>query len=309
MKKVRSFSLTDEFQGVVQADAITHETRHAHKYRCLSETCNAAFHWRAGHRRDDNTRIFSATFARYAASAHQDNCPYDFENFVHRHKEIAFFQNGKFYLRVNFPLGADYTDLNPNRGRLTRAARETAENNTGKKSVRSMDDLVKLLEKEFGSLEHEALENLMLDYQGQSYAWPSLFLKGQDYGVLHKAFVAPTDKPQAHLVLVKPSHRIPSNAKGRPRFSCEAQTTMIDGHPVVVRPVIVCDSPDTVKKLEARQPMLVAARLFIRSEELKSNVISVYMHVPEDKQASPVKETYWKPAVFKQANFDTALGF
>ncbi len=295
MKKARSFSLKGEFEKVVRAGDVPESERHRHEFKCLDPGCDAHFHLVKSHRRKENTEKIEATFARNAGSTHRDGCDYDYETIAKKHRYQSFIKDGKFYLRINFPVGGKYSDRHPERGGLTRTQRSAAERNTDKKPVASMEALTKFLEKEFGSLQSESLENLVLDYQGKSYPWPEVFTNADNYERLH-AEAAKQDERKGLLVAVEPLRETSRNGKDKRRFLCEPQDVVINMQHQVIQPVIVCENDDLAKKIEAGQALLLAARPFVSAEALsrpptpgQKLYVSLYVH--DAAQMAPVRDT------------------
>lgn len=293
MKKARSFSLTGEFERVVRAGDVPESERHKHDFKCLDPNCEAHFHLVKSHRRKENTEKIEATFARNAGSKHKDGCDYDYETIAKKHRYQSFVRDGKFYLRVNFPLGGKYSDRHPERGGLTRTQRAAAERNTDKKPVASMEALTKFLEKEFGSLQSESLENLVLDYQGKSYPWPEVFTNADNYERLHTE-AAKQDERNALLTTVVPARAGSENSKGKSRILCEPQDVELNGQHQLIQPVLVCETTELARKIRMGQALLVATRPYVSPEALSKppepgQKLNIYLYIHEAAQIAPVR--------------------
>jgi hypothetical protein len=302
MKKVRAFSLKGEFERVVRAGELPESARRQHKFKCLDAGCSAAFHLVKGHRRKENTEPIAPTFARDPGSRHREGCRYDYDVIASHHRYQAFIRDEKLFLRVNFPLGGKPTDRHPERGGLTGAQIRAAERNTSKQPVASLQVLTRLLGKEFGSLQSEALENLVLDYQGHSYAWPDVFTDSDSYARLHQEAAKKEDERKGLLIAVKPLNEIPRNDKGKMKFACEPQNIVVGGRHEIIRPVLVFENDELAKDMKAGKTMLVATRPFIPDRVLaKSNPpggnVSVYLYVHDKSQITPVPESTWRKPI------------
>ncbi len=303
MKRVRKIDpFTGEHEGRKQSRDMTEETRYKWDFRCLSEECNAAFYWVRPHRKFENTKEVDSTFRRFSKSPHQEDCRFDFENKVSAHKNLTFFKNGQFHLRINFPLGSSWADQNPEKGRLTRAQKRAAENNKGLKAVSSLSEMVHFLEREFGSLEDEALENLVLDYQGRSYPWREIFAGNRHYSKLFSAATDENeDESRSVLAVLRPEKEIAGNAKGKRRFVCAMQSGQTERGAENIKPVITCETKLSVLSVEAairnNKTVLMAVRPFVSPTTLtlknRQNT-PVYLYAYSHNQITEVKAEYWK---------------
>lgn len=305
MKRVRSFTLYDEFEKIRDAGNVGEPWRDCHKFKCLDERCGAEFHWRRASSPLENTREVAATFVRNPSSKHRAGCDYDYEAKASRSSEGAFVQNGSLHLRVNFPLGGAYGDLHPERGRLTATQKHAAAANTKKKSAGSVATMVKFLEREFGTLENPALENLVLHYQGRSRDWNGIFVKSTDGARLYREAALPAgDKSAGMLAVVKPEFETSPSGKGKRRIACAEIPVGVDGHRFTLRPLIICETGDIAQSIKTGAPMLVAVRPFIAPHELKTRpvgTVNLHLYIADHTQFTPVADSYWNSAPGKQA--------
>lgn len=234
-------------------------------------------------------------------------CDYDYENKASRHRNVAFEKDGKFHLRINFPLGSSYSDLHPQRGRLTAAQKIAAQNNTGKKAVGTVAGLVKFLEREFGSLENPALENLVLHYQGRNYEWPETFIASGNAAKIFETAAGKTkDVTAGALAVVKPHQEISASDRGKRRFVCEEVPLAMNGNKSVLHPVIVCETAMLAQRIKTGAAMLMAARPFIPPHILHDEklhgcaAVPVYLYVADRTQFATIDDKYWNPVPGKQ---------
>lgn len=290
MRKTRAFDLNGVFKDVADARTIDPALVTACRFRCLDENCTAAFHRVSGYRRQENTNEVPPHFARNPHETHRTDCPYDYETKAARHHDVTFMKNGELHLRINFPLGSSYRDLNPARARLPRVDRRTAEDNTGIQSARSLPDMVKILKDEFGGLESPALENLKLDYQGRSFAWMDIFVTPARYGRLVEAAASGTGEQDAVLADIVPEREIGRNSKNKRRMSCAAETALIGDRSLKIRPIIVAGDDNIIDTLSAGDHFLVAARPFVPATTPKNgNTIDVYLYLRNVNHATPLR--------------------
>ncbi|HEY8191283.1 MAG TPA: hypothetical protein VIG74_02570 [Alphaproteobacteria bacterium] len=306
MKRVRSFTLYGDFEKVRDASNVGEPWRHCHDFKCLDSQCGAEFHWRRASSPLENTKEVSATFVRNPSSKHRAGCDYDYEAKASGSAESAFVQNGRLHLRINFPLGGAYSDLHPERGLLTAAQKRVAAENTGKKSAGSAATMVKFLEREFGTLENPALENLVLHYQGRSRDWNNIFVKSSEGARLYREAASPaSDKSAGMLAIVKPEAEISPSAKGKPRVACAEVTVDVDGRSFRIRPLIICETAAIAQSIKPDIPLLVAVRPFISPADLKDRpvgVVNLHLYVADHTQFAPIAESYWNPAPGMQTN-------
>lgn len=291
------------------ASEITDSERDVYDFRCLDESCGAEFHLRRRSWPLEATKEVSATFVRNPSSKHKPGCDYDYENKASHHSSVSFYKNGAYHIRINFPLGSSYSDLYPERGRLTAAQKIAAQGNSDKKAVRSVSGLVQLLEKEFGSIENAALENLILHYQGRSYDWPGTFVASNDYTRIFNA--AADNKPdvtRSILCVVRPELEISPSKKGKRRFACTELPAVVNGQDIKLRPVIVCETSQLAQNVKTNKTMLLAARPFISPTVLKDDdllrgfgPIPAYLYVADQTQMAVINNEYWDPVSRRQA--------
>lgn len=311
MKRVRAYNPEDRsFTGTLHADNVNDETRHARILGCLNADCTATFHWVQAHRRHENTKEVPATFRRNKSSVHTEGCDFDYEILARQHRDLVFIKDGVPHLRINFPLGSSWTDRHPERGQLTKAQRTAAENNSNVISVSSLARMVNFIEKQYGSLENPALENLVLDYQGRSYPWDEIFVTAQQYTKLFNEAANPErDQARAMLSIVQPLREIARSRKGKRQFECEWQHGDTGKAEEKIRPLIVCETDSVAEKIEKavkdKSPALIAARPFIVPSVLDNPQrynIPVYLYAHSHQQAEPVKDTYWHYHPARQIN-------
>jgi hypothetical protein len=299
MKRARSFTLYDEFEKVRAAQDVTEPERHGHLYKCLNAQCDAEFHWRRPSRPVETTREVSAAFVRYPSSRHKQGCDYDYEAKVSRSSGGAFVQDGRLCLRINFPLGGSYSDLHPERGGLTATQKRAAAANTGKKAVGSVTAMVKFLEREFGTLENPALENLVVHYQGHEYEWNDVFVKSSEGAHLYREASSPAgDKAAGMLAVVKPEFETSLSGKGKRRIVCAEVPMDIDGARVRLKPLLVCETGDIAQSIRIGAPVLVAARPFIAPRDLKdrpAGAVNLHLYVADYTQYAALDDSYWSP--------------
>lgn len=314
MKKVRALDFDGEYLGVISSKEVSEETRYAKQYCCLDPECGAKFHWKKSYKRDENTREVDPTFARNPSSEHREGCAYDYEAIASYRSDVSFMKEGKYFLRINFPMGSHFTDKNPRHGRFTRIQREAAIGNTGKKSVGSLEVMVKFLEDQFGSLEHPALDNLYLDYQGRSYPWSEVITEPDNYKRIYDAATAIDEKESSILAVVSPIYAIDRNRAGKARFQCAYQFATAAGHRVRLAPVLVAENDEIAAKIRSnmRGTFLVSARPFvpdfiqnrIGTPDNKGRNTQAYLHIIDQKQITPIDDSYWKEPKPAQMTLD-----
>src|SRR6185295_4622005 len=263
MKRTRSLNLSGEFERVVHAREVPPAERRQHHFMCLDENCGAQFHLVRRHRRKENTEVEAPTFARNPSSKHREGCKYDFEYIASHHQYQSFVQGDKLHLRINFPLGGCTSDRHPEQGGLSQAQRAAADRNTDKKPVASLQVLARFLEKQFGNLQSDALENLVLDYQGISYAWENVFTDADSYARLYTEAAREENDKKGLLIAVRPSHETSRNRNDKRRFLCEPQNVIIGGRRETIRPVIVCENDAIADQVRLGRTMMVATKPYI----------------------------------------------
>lgn len=312
MRRVRAFNKeTGEFIKNVHASGMNEQTRHAHDYCCLDPSCGAQFHWVKAHSKHENTVWVPDTFARNPGSSHKAGCHYDYE-YKHKHNEgLTFFEGGLFHLRINFSLGASWADKHPVRGDLSTAQQRVARNRSRFKGVQDIGQLVKFIEKEFGSLESPALENLVLHYQGQDYPWRDVFVKSESYTrSFNEAAQSTQGRRAKNLTIMKPVREIEPNRNGKRRFECEQQYAHTGKKHEFLTPVIVCDTASAADMvahaMQREKIMLAAASPFIPQktlEEPRRKGISCYYNIFNHSQIAEVGNRYWRYHPARQMGF------
>lgn len=315
MKRVRALDkITGGFVKVLHASSVSENTRHAHDYRCRDAACEAKLHWVKAHPRRENTRLVPPTFARNPGSAHKEGCSYDYEYKARHHDGLTFYENGLFHLRINFSLGASWADKNPERGDLSAEQRRVAKNRSGYKGVPNMQDLVRFLEKEFGSLESPALENLVLHYQGKDYAWDDVFVPSDQYTKSFNDAANARGWRSKAITVLKPTHEIQSNKNGKRRFVCETQYAHTGKKRELLKPVIVCDNESAASVVEQSmtrgKAMIVAAAPFITKDTLnqpRRRDLPCYFNVINHNQMTEVRDDYWRYYPARKMDFLSKL--
>ena len=313
MKRVRAFDRKNgEYAGIKHAEEITPPLRYAFRFACLSEDCEKTYHWRNKQRREGNAVRARETFVENHKSEHKPGCRYDFEKIASRHRDVAFYQNGAFHLRVNFPLGGARADIDTPYRRLTPAYITAVSNKDApmKPGLSSLPNLTAFLEKEFGSLEAEQTDILKLQYQGRDYLWNRMFVPSDGYeGLLRVPMEAISHLTESRLAVVKILHESEPNAKGKRRFSCQAQDAKLDGRIRSVRPTIVCENDDlasTCSEMMLRdQAVVVAARPYTQEAGYRWREIPVALYIRETSQLAQVSaDKYWRARPAQQLGFD-----
>lgn len=262
MKKARAY-LKNAFNGIVDAGTIDAQSRPSHIFRCLQEDCPATLHWVREHARLENTKRVGAHFARNPSSKHAENCRYDYEATVSRHRELTYLKDGQLHLRVNFPLGAAWSDTHQGRGALTKRQRQAAENNAGIRSIGSMAALLAFINKELGGLESDQLDDLVLDYQGERFPWAKLFIDADSGEKLWQAATASTDRPEPRLLLLTPLREKDPNPNGKRRFDCGMLESRVQGENREIHVTITCETDEIARLIRIGQPALTTARPYV----------------------------------------------
>lgn len=320
MFTVRAFDRQtgDLEQPRFRADEVTEKTRRSladlYNYTCLG--CDTAhYHWRKKTRRNGNTETLRETFVRNRGTQHEDGCAYDYFEFARDNPDNVYIKDGLLHIRINFPLGNAYKDLYPPRKDFEVPQHYGSAPKIKKEPIDSLRKLVDLLEKRFGSLEDHALEDVLLDYQGQTYHWQDLFVPSDRYARVYKACheKSPDDR-ESHpvFVVVKPLSEIAPNAAGKRRFVCEAQYASTDKHKnLEVKPILVCDDDETsthIRRIIERRKngwnkdevqagldtVMVAARPYVLDAHRHSQV-NAYLTIMHQSQIArlPTKQ-YWR---------------
>jgi len=302
MKRARSYDLLGEFEKIRDAEDIEERERDAHEYRCLNPACSATFHFRRAANPLENTSGRAASFVHNSNSPHVTECDYDYENKVARRRDVSFFKDGLYHLRINFPLGSDpRKDVYPNRARLSAAQRRRAAANVGKKCIGTLAGVVKLIESEFESLENGALENLVLYYQGNAYEWPEIFVPADGYEKIFEAATrSRTDETRPLLTVVMPEREIDRSPSGKKKISCRAQQIIVDGRAMKIRPVISFETDALAEKFRVGETFLITGRPMItakmrdQSELSYANGKPAYFHIHDERQITRISDNYWR---------------
>lgn len=320
MFTVRAFNrLTGELEKPrFRADEVTEKTRRPladlYNYTCLG--CDSAhYHWRKQTRRNGNTETLRETFVRFRGTAHETGCRYDYFEFARDNPENVYIKNDQLHIRVNFPLGSSHDDQFPPRKEFDAAPYHGILPRIKKEPIDSLRKLVDLLEKRFGSLEDKALDDVLLDYQGQTYHWDELFVASDRYKSLYQAAhdgMSEDGRAPPMLVVVKPLSEIAPNAKGKRRFVCEAQYANTDKLKLIeVKPILVCDDDDTSNHIRRmierrkngwskdeaqarRDTVIVASRPYVLDAHRHAHV-NAYLNIANQSQIARIDTTqYWR---------------
>lgn len=276
--------------------------------------CSARYHRVAGYDREQNTESVKPFWRKDPSSRHEPGCDYDLERKASKHRELTFFADGLYHLRINFPLGsAPGRDLYV-RGHLTEKQRAAARKNADKQAAPSIEKMVRFLEKEFGSLEDDRLDELVLYYQGETQKWNDLFIGSGEYRKLLDKATRRDRKLDAFgirpigIIVVKPSNRSDKSDKDKSRIYCEQQDIKLrNKSTIAVTPRIILEDDSLRDKIATDRPMLVSARPFyppehrgrlrhrlITGEKLPDN-ITIDLYIARANQVSPVRSDYWHP--------------
>ena len=309
MRRVQALDIASGvFVKELRADEISPPARYAYQYSCLDHDCTKSYHWRKSYRMDGNKVQVPATFVENHTSEHRRGCRYDFMKIASRHRDVAFFQNEAFHLRINFPLGGHYTDINVPVVHLGRDYAEAAHVRNGEEpsvpGLPSMGAVVKFLEKEFGSIEASQTEILKLHYQGLDYDWRDMYAASDRYeNIVNVPPEAAGKLTQSRLAVVKIVAEAAKSQKGKRRFLCEPQDAKISGRTQSVQPSLVCANDDIAtifnEIIERDQPVLVAARPFTGNlsrggQYVPRKTYPVALYVADMAQFAPVSGDYWR---------------
>lgn len=315
MKRVRGHDKqSGEFLQVIEAAEITPPLRYEFGYRCMDPECEKTYHWRKETRSRSNAVRAAATFVENHTSNHRAGCRFDFEKIASRHRDVAFYQDGAFHLRVNFPLGGAPSDIYTPHIRLTPqfigSVRGRASLPPAKPGISSAQKMVAFLEKEFGSIEAAQTHDLKLHYQGYSYDWDALFAASDHYEQLvHVPKEAVDDLTQSRLSVVQILQEKEQSKKGKRRFLCAAQDARTVHGLRRIRPIITVANDDIAalchKMIEYKRTLLVAARPFMPSGvQYTRKEAAVNLYVADTTQMAAVSHDYWRPRPAVQTSFD-----
>lgn len=316
MKRIRALDkTTGEFLRILRAEELSSERRYAFHYSCLDPACTQSYHWRKSYRMDGNKIQIPATFAENPSAQHKSGCRYDFERIAAGSRDIAFYQDGAFHLRVNFPMGGAQSDLHVPYARIEpqRLRRNALQERPSMIGLSSLGAVVKFLEKEFGSIEASQSDILKLHYQGQSLDWHTAFAASDAYEkIVHVPMDAVQKLTESRLAVVRLSHELPVNAKGKARFACDSQDARVSGRLQRVQPVLVSGSravTDMFRNLAGQSAVaLVASRPFRPDGGAAAfsprKTMPVSLYVASADQVSVLPAQYWRPRPAVQLGFD-----
>jgi hypothetical protein len=313
MRRVRALDkISGEFVKELHADELSPPSRYAYQYCCLDSACTKTYHWRKSYRMDGNKVQVPATFVENRSAAHRSGCRYDFMKIAARHRDVAFFQDEAFHLRINFPLGGYHTDVHVPNIHLGRdyaaAARTHNHGDFSMPGLASMGAVVKFLEKEFGFIEASQTDILRLHYQGANYGWRNMYAGSDRYQhIVDVPQEAANALTQSRLAVVKIIAESAKSKKGKRRFLCEPQDAKVAGRTLSVQPSLVCANENIAtifnEIIERDCPILVAARPFTgdlsKGEKfVPRKVCPVALYVADTAQFAPVSSSYWhRPAL------------
>lgn len=298
---------TGEVISRFSATEVTNQTRRSladlWNYTCLNDACPATFHWRQSYRADGNRHLIPATFAKNPSTKHQIGCKYDYSAFAEKHRDAVSIEDGRIHIRVNFPLGAAEKDVAPGTPNLRHYFNRISHRDASikKTPIKSLRNLVDFIEKNLGSLEDVAMNDVDLDYQGRVVSWNKLFVASDDYKKLYDAAYDKKNREDSNPVLcvIKPTHSVSRNAKGRPRFACEAQYARPHDRYLMVQPILVCRDDEMGAHIEKiirkNGSLLIAARPFPAVTTVNQNTPPVYLMALNNAQLAQVDtQTYWR---------------
>lgn len=308
MKRVRALDKeTGEFVRELHAAELSSERRYAFHYACLDPVCSQSYHWRKSYRMDGNKIQIPATFVENRSSEHKGGCRYDFAKIAAGHRDVAFYQDGAFHLKINFPMGAAHSDLSVPYARIEPERlrrRDHASDHVSMMGLSTLDAVVKFLEKEFGSIEANQTDILKLHYQGQDFDWNTVFAASDHYEkIINVPQEAAQKLTQSRLSVVRLSHEIEANAKGKARFACEAQDTRISGRLQRVQPILVSGSSHLSmmfrEMADQRSTALIASRPFRPAAVDQHGFIPrkatpVSLYAASTDQVSIISDQYWR---------------
>lgn len=317
MKRIRALDkTTGEFLRILHADELSDERRRAFGYSCLDPACTQSYHWRTSYRMDGNRIQIPATFAKNPGSSHKTGCRYDFAKIAAGSKDLAFYQDGAFHLRINFPMGGAQSDLRVPYARIEpeKLRRNAFNERASMIGLGSLCAVVKFLEKEFGSIEASQTDILKLHYQGQSFDWSTAFAASDAYEKIINVPKEAADKlTQSRLAVVRLSHELPANAKGKPRFACDVQDARTSSRLQRVQPVLVSGHPSVTALFrdmaQDHSTALVASRPFRPNTHEKTafaprKATPVSLYVASMDQVSLLEPRYWRPRPAVQLGFN-----
>lgn len=303
MKKARAHDLTSqEFIRTYYASEMNEELRHAHEYQCPEPSCSCTVHWRKAHSVNENTETRPPVFAKNPSSEHVAGCFYDFKRIAEERQEYTYLKDDQFHVRLNFPVGTSRSDIYPMRGYLTQQQTQAAKNTKTIKPFNSLTDLLKFVEGNLGELDRDDLPDLILHYQGRTALFQDKFIGNKDYERLAETGMHRSDKADAPSVIavVKPTHEIEPNSKGKRRFACEAQEVRINGRKHFIQPILVSFNQDYIVEsalsyASGRDKVLsVMARPFCNGIRFDRYETQVYLNIGRGEQMSEISGKYWR---------------
>lgn len=304
MKKAKALDKeTGLLVRLISAIGMSEAQRYAFDYRCPEASCECKVHWRRAVEAKENTDPRPATWVKNPSSAHSSGCFHDYERIASENHEYTYLMNGKFHVRINFPVGAAKQDTHPLRpGYLSGQQIQAAENTKHIKPFGSLKDLVKFIEKNLGPIDSDTLPDLVMHYQGKEAHFSDKIIGSLDYARLYDATLPPPGQTStaSALTIVRLDHEIDKNRYGKHRFACTPQDVKIDGRKHSITPVIVCpsDNPAFVDEMreaaKGNQVMAVMARPFSQGANFSRPSTPVYLTLAKDRQIAVVSDSYWK---------------
>jgi hypothetical protein len=314
MKKARAHDLkTHEFLRTYYASEMSEELRHAHQYQCPEPRCSCTVHWRKAHSINENTETRHPVFVKNPSSDHISGCFYDFNRIAEERRDYTYLKDDQFHVRLNFPVGTSRSDVYPMRGYLTTQQTQAAKNTKTIKPFNSLTDLVKFVETNLGELDREDLPDLVLHYQGRTALFQDKFIGNRDYDRLHAISLLRREKSDAPsaFTVVKPTHEIEPNSKGKRRFACEAQEVKINNRKHFIQPILVSTNDDYVVEsalsyASQKEKILgVIARPFLSPNSFRRNESQIYLNIGRSAQFTELPEKYWRmPIIPMKAQLD-----
>lgn len=314
MKKARAHDLnTQEFLRTYYASEMSEDLRYAHHYQCPEPRCSCTVHWRKAHSINENTETRHPVFAKNPSSDHIAGCFYDFKRIAEERQDYTYLRDDQFHVRLNFPVGTSRSDTFPMRGYLTAQQTQAAQHTKTIKPFNSLTDLVKFVENNLGELDREDLPDLVLHYQGRTALFQDKFIGNREYDRLHGISLMRKDKADAPsaFAVVKPTHEIEPNAKGKRRFACETQEVKINGRKHFIQPILVSFNEDYIVESALRfasqkeKVLGVIARPFANSNQFNRSETQIYMNIGRSAQMTELPAKYWRmPTVPLKAQLD-----
>jgi hypothetical protein len=302
--------------GTVKAIDITSNLRNKFNFACLNPNCDKGYLHIEKYSRKGHITGVKAHFKEDLTSEHVEGCAWDFQKAKSKSRPVIFEKDGHFHIRLNFPLGGHSNDNHLSTARINAAKRTAADNLFNMPSQNSMENLVKFIEKKFGSLEAEETSRLKLYYQGEQYAWNDIFIASDNY-TAHDQTTPPETDPvtgniPAKRTVVQILGETKQNAKDKRRFLCQWQQSDINGKADTVRPIITCETDAIADAIaqnlhEGANTMLIAARPFVRDDVnakpklyrsdqgIAKKDYGVTLYVKNAKQITAINEDqYWR---------------